>query len=72
MSTLMLTILIAFVFVILAIAGLAIGWLFTGKSSIRAGSCGRLPNKDRDQGCGTNSTCSLCEKETEKKIDENK
>lgn len=67
MSTLLLTLTIAFVIVMLALAGLAIGWLLTGKSIIRPGACGRDPTKKRDdKSCGTN-TCSLCEKQDDDK-----
>lgn len=68
MSTLTLTLIIAFVLVVIALAGLAIGWLLTGKSIIRAGACGRDPTKKQDdKSCGTNTTCSLCEKQDDKK-----
>lgn len=66
MSTLLLTILIACVLVVLAIAGLCISWLLTGKSSLRPGACGRAPSRKRDEHCGTDTTCSLC---NEKKND---
>jgi hypothetical protein len=67
MSTLLLTLVIAFIVMIFAIATLAIGWFLTGKISLRAGACGRDPHKKRDSqgGCGTSSTCSLCEKPSE-------
>lgn len=69
MSTLLLTIILAFVVVVIAICGLAIGWLLKGKSNIQAGACGRDPTKKQnDKSCGTKSTCSLCEdKETKTK-----
>ncbi|MCE5317274.1 MAG: hypothetical protein LLG04_07920 [Parachlamydia sp.] len=64
MSTLMLTLVLAFVIVIIALALLAIGWLFTGKSRIQPGACGRAPHKKRseEEGCGTSASCSICEK----------
>lgn len=66
MSTLLVTVFLAFIIVIVAIALLAIGWLATGKSRIRPGACGRAPQRDRDGECGTNSTCSLCKREDSK------
>jgi hypothetical protein len=74
MSTLLLTLLIAFVIVAIAISLLAIGWLITGKSKISPGSCGRDPTKKRNDqgGCGSQSNCSLCEPEKEKKVTEDK
>lgn len=64
MSTLLLTLLIAFIVVLLALAALGIGWLLTGKVRLQAGACGRAPTKKKDpkEGCGTTSSCSLCEK----------
>ena len=41
MSTLLLTLLIAFVIVAIAVGLLAIGWPLTGKSRMQAGACGR-------------------------------
>lgn len=68
MSTLLLTIFIAFVIVVVAISFLAIGWLITGKSKVQPGACGRDPTKKRDQkDCGDTTSCSLCEKPEEKK-----
>lgn len=61
MSTLVLTIALAFVIVVLAVASLAISWLLKGKSSIRPGSCGKVPTQKRDdESCGTEKTCDLC------------
>jgi hypothetical protein len=64
MTTLLLTLLIAFIIVVLAIGSLAIGWLITGKMRMRPGACGRDPTKDRDQseGCGS-GPCNICKKE---------
>jgi hypothetical protein len=62
MSALPLTILLASVIVILALLGLGIGWLITGKSKLR-GSCGRGPNTDKDASCGTTRTCEICRKD---------
>jgi hypothetical protein len=54
LSTLLLTLLIAFILVVLAIAALSVGWLFSGKSKIRRGACGMDPKKLRDKECGNN------------------
>lgn len=67
MTSLLLTIIIAFVIVMIAIAFLAIGWLATGKSKIRPGACGRDPTKQKEEDCGKNSSCGLCEKPKDKK-----
>lgn len=69
MSNLFLTLMIAFVVIILAIACLAIGWLFTGRVRIERGSCGRDPTKKKDESCSTNFSCDLCEHPKEKKSD---
>lgn len=67
MSTLTLTIFLAFVFVMLAMVGLGIGWLLTGKSILKAGACGRDPNKKvKDEDCGKTSSCGLCKKPDDK------
>lgn len=60
MSNLFLTLVIAFVVIILAIALLAIGWLLTGKVKIEKG-CGRDPTKKRDDSC---QTCDICHDDT--------
>lgn len=60
MSNLFLTLMIAFVIIVIAIACLAIGWLITGKTKIERGACGRDPNKKKDE-CDTDkSSCGLC------------
>lgn len=58
MSNLFLTLVIAFVIIVLAIASLAIGWLFTGKTKLERGACGRDPTQKQDDSC--NSACNLC------------
>lgn len=63
MSTFLLTLAIAFIVVVIAIAFLAFGWLVTGKSKIRPGSCGRDPTKKRDDEDCSKSACNLCERE---------
>jgi hypothetical protein len=57
MSNLFLTLVIAFVIIVFAIALLAIGWLITGKTRIEK-ACGRDPTKKQDGSC---HTCELCE-----------
>lgn len=66
MSTLILTISLAFVIVIAAVAFLGIGKLITGRSKLHLGACGRDPNKKREEqsGCGTSSHCSLCDQDS--------
>lgn len=68
MNTLLLTVAIAFVIVVFAVGLLGIGWLLTGKSKIRGGTCGRDPTKKKseDKGCGTSVSCDLCEHHDEK------
>lgn len=67
MSTILLTVIIAFVVLIIAMSLLAISWLITGKSRIKPGACGRDPTKNRDKDCSTsNSSCGLCEKKDNK------
>jgi hypothetical protein len=65
MSTIALTILLAFVIVVFALACLGIGKLITGKSKLRIGMCGRNPNQKRDEesGCGESKRCSLCDQD---------
>jgi len=68
MSTLMVTLLLTFVFMSVALALLGISWLITGKSRIRLGMCGRVPTQEQDpkKGCGTQTTCSICQPDDEK------
>ena len=67
MSTLVITLLIAFLLVVIALLGLAISWLITGKSSIIRGACGMDPHRVRDKRCGTPLFhCELCENHKEK------
>lgn len=68
MSTLLLTLAIAFFIVVLAIALLGIGWLITGKSKLQAGACGRDPTHKADakEGCGTKISCQLCDEHPDK------
>jgi hypothetical protein len=57
-SNLFLTLIIAFVIIVLAIACLAIGWLITGKTRLQKGACGRDPTKKQDESC--QSICEIC------------
>ncbi|MBA3815687.1 MAG: hypothetical protein H0X29_04045 [Parachlamydiaceae bacterium] len=67
MSTLLLTLGLAFIIVIIAIACLSLSWLVKGKSSLRPGACGRDPNKKRDIECDAEKTnCHLCKRPDEK------
>lgn len=61
MSSLVQTILMASFIVILALLGLGVGWLITGKNRLR-GSCGRTPRASKDDSCGTTNECELCKK----------
>lgn len=61
MSNLFITLIVAFIVIVLAIACMAIGWLITGKSKIVRGACGMKPEELRKNKCGTKTqTCSLC------------
>lgn len=64
MDTLLVTIGLAFILVCLAVGLLAVSWLFTGKSTLRPGACGRDPTKKKSTECGS---CDLCEHTTEDK-----
>lgn len=75
MSSILLTLMVAFVLVILAISALSIGWLISGKSKITRGGCGIDPTKTRSTDCGKEMKCGLCdtdkeEKKSEEKIDD--
>ncbi len=65
MPDLFLTLVIAFVIIVFAIALLAIGWLITGKTRLEKG-CGRDPTKKRDESC---HTCDVCEPSETKEKD---
>jgi hypothetical protein len=69
MTTLLLTLTIAFIVVVIAIALLGVSWLIKGKSTLRAGSCGRDPTKksDKTDSCGTDVSCQLCNKPNDEK-----
>lgn len=69
MSTLLVTIAVAFAFVAGALAFMGISWLITGRLSIKPGACGRDPTKKRSdaEGCGDQPDCMLCKKDDKKK-----
>ncbi len=62
MSNLFLTLMIAFVVIVVAIAALAIGWLLTGRARIER-SCGKDPTQNQTEKCGSIRSCDLCEPE---------
>lgn len=66
MSTLMITLLVAFIATVLAITCLAIGWLLSGRSRIVRGSCGMNPQRRQDSSCGKNVHCGICEGDSKK------
>lgn len=67
MSNLFLTLIIAFVIIVLAIASLAIGWLVTGKTKIEKKSCEGEPGLKQGECDGATPSCSLCETDDKKK-----
>lgn len=67
MSNLFLTLVIAFVIIVIALACLSIGWLITGKTKIERGACGRDPNKKMDDEC--DSVCNVCSHSPQEKKD---
>jgi hypothetical protein len=69
MDETLITLGIAFVIILIALALLGISWLITGKLKIRSGACGRNPTKTKvdEEGCGTGVNCSLCKKNEYKK-----
>ena len=61
MTSIILTLVLATIVVIIALALLGIGWMLTGKPRIVAGACGRAPRQKRDEQCGTpENSCELC------------
>ena len=64
MSTLVLTLLIAFVLTIIAFGLLGLSLMMTGKHSVILRRCGRDPTKEKskEEGCDTGGTCSVCGK----------
>lgn len=70
MATLTLTLAIAFVIIMAALALMGISWLITGKLKMKPGACGRDPTKKMDdESCGTGVNCHLCEKPGRNKKD---
>lgn len=57
MSNLFLTLVIAFVIIVIAIACMAIGWLIKGKTKIDQRSCSSTQTKNQE--CGSTTLCSL-------------
>jgi len=70
MSSLLVTLLTAFVLIILCVSLLGVGLLITGKSKLRAGMCGRAPKKkqERDGQCDAEYGCHLCRKDGNEKL----
>lgn len=66
MPAVAITILVAFFVIVAALACLGIGLLLTGKPKIKPGACGRDPHKTREEGCGTEVSCQLCDKHEKK------
>lgn len=64
MSTLMITLLVAFVVTVCAITCLAIGWLISGRSRIVRGSCGMNPKQAKNAQCGKDVRCGICESDS--------
>lgn len=63
MTSILITLMVAFGLIILAISALSIGWLLSGKSKLTKGACGSDPNKMRSSGCGNEVKCGICEDE---------
>lgn len=66
LNELIATVAIAIFLIFMAIVLLGIGLLITGKSKLEAGACGRDPthHKKRTDKCGTDISCTLCDKKT--------
>ncbi len=62
------TLVLAVVLLLLAVAGLGISRLLTGKSRLRC--CGMRPEKRKDKKCGQTRNCPLCEPEEKKKAED--
>jgi len=62
MKTALVTFILTFAIIFIALCMLGISWLLTGKSRLRVGMCGRTPTQKRDakNGCGKDITCGLC------------
>ncbi|MGE3954518.1 MAG: hypothetical protein AB7F31_04890 [Parachlamydiales bacterium] len=62
MKPLLITLLLAVILIALALAGLALGLILTGKNRLQLGACGRYPRQRRDERCGNETHCPLCDK----------
>lgn len=67
MSTITITIIAAILLMGLVVVCLAIGWILTGKSRLRRGTCGGLPQKGKKTTpcsiCGAEKVCDDTEKD---------
>lgn len=62
MNQLIFTFILTFVIIMIAIVMLGIGYLLTGKTKIRGGSCSRVPGKpDVDK----EGSCNICGRKPE-------
>lgn len=61
MSSFLVTIIAAVILIALAILGLGIGYLITGKTKFSYRKCGYNPNA-KDSNCKNNNKCDLCGK----------
>lgn len=74
-SNLFLTLVIAFILIVIAIAALAVGWLITGRTKLQTGACGRNPSQKKGESCNDNQSCNVCHTpptEEKKELDEGK
>ncbi len=72
-NTILITIIAAIILMGLVFACLAIGWLITGKSFLRRGTCGMAPKKkgeEKQKNCPICGAERICE-ETKKEEDHN-
>ena len=72
MNTVVLTIVAAILIMIGVAILLGIGWLLTGKSRLKRGTCGSLPcDKEKTTNCMICGAKKIVEQEEEKKDDNN-
>lgn len=71
MKQILLTVALGIVFILLALLGLSIGYLITGKPKLK-NRCGQIPGKEKDKQCGTDKTCPICSGEMNKPKQEKK
>lgn len=57
------TIIFAFILIVICLALLGLGWLITGKSKIQRGACGRNPHEQKGDTDCSRQVCTLCEDE---------